>query len=289
MPVNKRQHFVSQFTIRSFMGERDRLFCLDKATLQARDRTHGNRPAEILNEAYYYTTDSDDFDGEIVQPLEKKLAPICSQCIAEPDRPLTLDTMAVLVDWCALSVARSVFFAYVAPIACDNLSAEDKAELPTDGKAMTLAARRTTFYRVQHEMRSVELMFRFLKSPRPFGYYLTDQPVAPVPFRRAGAVGPMLLPLAHNLIMAVVPNHLASDFYRMLTPNLEWLTLVQCGWAQRLIYSADLDSLDFAAFVLSEGSGAWPKTMRESAKQPFFGLGEPSELKSIWAASSQLA
>jgi hypothetical protein len=283
MAINKRQHFVSQFTIRAFMGDRDRLFCLDKSTLQVRDRTHGNLPADILNEAYYYTTDTDDFDGEIVRPLETKLAPICSRYVADPDRPLTLDDMAVLVDWCALSLTRSIYFAHVAPIAYESLSPEDKADLPADGKAMTLVARRATFHRIRQEMRKVGLTFRFLKSPRPFGYYLTDQPAAPIPYRRVGAIGPLLLPLAHNLILVQIPTELADEFYRSLTPTLEWLTLAQCGWARRLIYSADLEALDFAAFVLSEGSGDWPKEMRERARRPFFGFGEPSELASMWA------
>lgn len=283
MPVNRRQHFVSQFTIRAFMDDRDRLFCLDKTTLRVRDRIHGNLPADILNEAHYYTTDTDDFDGEVVRPLEEKLAPICNRYVTDPDQPLAFDDIVVLVDWCALALTRSLYFAHVAPIVYESLSPEDKADLPGDGKAMTLIARRATFHRIRQEMRKVQLMFRFLKSPRPLGYYLTDQPAAPIPYRRVGGIGPMLLPLAHNLILAQVPNELADGFYRSLTPTLEWLTLVQCGWAQRLIYSADLEALDFAAFVLAEGSGDWPQKMRERARQPFFGLGEPSELASMWA------
>lgn len=265
------------------MGDRDRLFCLDKSTLQVRDRTHGNLSADILKEAYYYTTDTDDFDGEIVQPLETQLAPICAKYITDPDQPLTLDDAATLVDWCALSLTRSIYFAHIAPIAHGSLSPEDKADLPTDQKAMTLVARRVAFHKIRGEMRRVSPMIRFLKSPRPFGYYLTDQPASPILYRRVGAIGPFLLPLAHNLILVQVPNALAGDFYNSLTPTLEWLTLVQCGWAQRLIYSADLESLDFAVFVLSKGSGDWPKEMRERARQPFFGLGEPSELASMWA------
>lgn len=283
MPVNKRQHFVSQFTIRAFMGERDRLFCLDKSTLQVSDRIHGNRPADILNEAYYYTTDTDDFDGDIVRPLETELAPICTRYVADPNQPLASDHAAVLLKWCALSLTRSIYFAHVAQIAYEDLSPEDKAFLPADGKAMTLEARRATFQRVREEMRNTQLVFRFLKSPRPFGYYLTDQPAAPIPYPRVGTIGPMLLPLSHNLILAQVPNELADGFYRSLTPTLEWLTLIQCGWANRLIYSAELEALDFAAFVLAEGSGDWPKAMREQARKPFFGFGEPSELSSMWA------
>src|SRR5262249_911448 len=140
--------------------------------LQVRDRVHGNLPAAILNEAYYYTTDTDDFDGDVVNPLEAQLAPICKRYVADPDRPLVVDDMAVLVDWCALSLVRSIFFAHVAQIACDSLSPDDRADLPLDGKAMTLVARRATFHRIRQEMRKVRLMFRFLKSPHPFGYYL---------------------------------------------------------------------------------------------------------------------
>ena len=164
MPTNRRQHFVSQLTIRAFMGGRDRLFCLDKATLAVTDRVHGNKPADILNRAYYYTTDTDDFDGDIVAPLENRIAPLCHQCVANPDRPLTLDEMTLLVDWCALSLTRSTYFAHVAPLAYDSLSVEDRADLPPDAKAMTLVARRATYQRLRAEMRSVEPTFRFLKS-----------------------------------------------------------------------------------------------------------------------------
>jgi len=264
------------------MGGRERLYCLDKSTLEVRDRKRGNRPADILNQAYYYTTDTDDFDGEIVAPLESKLAPICSRFVDDPDLPLTPDDMAALVDWCALSLTRSVYLAHVAPMAYERLPTGDKADLPAGGKAMTLVARRATFHRIRQEMRNAEMMFRFLKAPHPFAFYLSDQPAATIPYRRAGAIGPMLLPLAHNLILVQVPNELAEGFYRSLTPTLEWLTLVQCGWARRLIYSADLDALDFAAFVLAEGSGDWPREMRERARKPFFGFGEPSELASMW-------
>lgn len=283
MPVNKRQHFVSQFTIRAFTGDRNRLYCLDKTTLQVRDRTIGNRPKDILNETYYYTTDTDDFDGDVVSPLETQLAPICARYIANPDQQITLDDMRLLVDWCAISLARSIFLAHVAPIAIESMTKEDKADLPSGNKAMTLVARRALFKRIRQEMHNVHLTIRFLKSPRPFGYYLTDQPAVTLPFRRVGSIGPMLLPLAHNLIVVLVPSELANEFYSSFTPTIEWLTLVQCGWAQRLIYSADLESLDFAVFVLSHGSGAWPDEMRNRARQPFFGFGEPVELANRWA------
>lgn len=283
MPINKRQHFISQFTIREFMGDQDRLFCLDKSTLKVTDRQHGCQPKNILNEAYYYTTDTDDFDGDIVSPLEHKLAPICKEIVAEPDRELTTQVMDVLIDWCALSLARSIYFAHVAPIVYESLSDDDKSKLPEDGRVMILAARRSTYERVRCEMRKMHMMFRFLKSPCPFGYLLTDQLAAPIPYRRVGAIGPLLLPLSHNLILVQVPKELADDFYRSLSPTLEWLTLIQCGWAERLIYSADLRSLDRAIFILSEGSGDLPIEMRKRARQPFFGFGSPSELASMWS------
>ncbi len=97
MPVNRRQHFVSQFTIRQFLGGRDRLYCLDKSTLAVTDRAHGNKPADILNRAYYYTTDSDDFDGDIVRPLEDQLAPLCQRIAENPDRQPSTDELADLL------------------------------------------------------------------------------------------------------------------------------------------------------------------------------------------------
>lgn len=288
MTVNRRQHFVSQFTIRAFMGGRDRLYCLDKATLTVPDRIHGNKPADILNKAYYYTTDTDDFDGEVVQPLENKLAPLCRGWVEDPDRPLTLDEMALLVDWCALSLTRSIYFAHVASVAYETLSDEDKADLPADGKAMTLVARRATFNRIRQEFRKVKLMFRFLKSPRRFGFYLTDYPPVPIPYRRVGAIGPLLLPMSHDLMLVEVPADLADAFYGELKPTPEWLTLVQCGWAQRLIYSADLKSLDVAASVLSTERNGRNTEMAQRARLPFFGFGEPCELASMWPESPTL-
>ena len=201
MTINKRQHFVSQFTIRAFMGSRDRLFyCLDKATLTVIDRIHGNKPAEFLHRAYYYTTDADDFDGDIVKPLEDRLAPLIRQYVADPNRPPSPDDMELLIEWRALSLTRSLYLAHMASIAFESISDADKADLPLDGKAMTLVAR--TFHRVRMELRKLHLMCRFLVSPCRSGYYLTDYPPVAVPFWRLGPIGPLLLPLSAVWVLA---------------------------------------------------------------------------------------
>lgn len=286
MPVNRLQHFVSQFVIRQFLGDRQCLYCLDKTNLSVVNRSSGNLPGDILKKAYYYTTDADDFDGEIVKPLEDKLAPICRGLVDAHE--VTASGNGVwrdLVDWCALSLTRSIYFAHVAHIAYDTLPEGEKADLPPDQKAMTLVARRATFQRVQAEMIKSKVMFRFLKAPHEFGFYLTDHPPVPIPFDRDGAVGPLILPLAHDLMLIGVPMNLADSFFRATgQPTMQWLTLVQCGWARRLVYSADLDALDFAICILSGESPDIPDEMLRRARLPFFGFGQPSELASMWSA-----
>ena len=68
-----------------------------------------------------------------------------------------------------------------------------------------------------------------LKGPRPHSYFLTDNPAMGIPFRRVGSIGPMLIPLSHELILAVAPALIAEDFFNAMKPTLEWTTLVQCG------------------------------------------------------------
>lgn len=283
MASNTHQHFVSQFMIRQFMGSHERLFCLDKTTLTVNDRVHGNKPRRILNEAHYYTTDTDDFDGEIVKPLEDRFAPICRECARNPDRALSSEDSAVLLDWCALSLTRSLYFASVAPIAYDELSEDDREGLPANGKAMILDARRAIYERIRQEMHRVSMMLRFVKAPRDHTFFLTDHPPVAIPFERGCSIGPTLLPLSHKLMVALVPETIADQFYLSLNPTLEWLALVQCGWANRLIYSADLESLDFAVGVLSGEGDMHDTEMLRRARLPFFGLSEPDELAAMWS------
>ena len=285
MPVNRRQHLVSQFMIRQFLGDRDRLYCLDKTTLAVLNRSCGNLPADILKKSYYYTTDTDDFDGEIVRPLEDKFAPICRGLVEEHE--VTASTSGVwtsLVDWCALSLTRSLLVGHVTPIACDTLSEEEKADLPADRKAMTLVVRRALFQRIRAEMSRSEVMFRFLKSPRDFGFYLTDYPPVAIPFPHQGGIGPMLLPLTHDLMLIEAPREVANGFFDTIgQPEMGWLALMQCGWAKRFVYSVDLESLDFAVAVLSQVLPGQAPEMSRRARLPFFGFGQTSELASIWS------
>ena len=287
MTINKDQHLVSQFTIRQFLGQRDRLFCLDKSTLNVVDRIHGNRPADILKQSYYYTTDTDDFDGDVVRPLEDKLASLCRRLTADLEIAVGKDdAWDDLVDWCALALTRSRYVEHVMPTVFETLAPEHKADLPTDAKALTLVGRRATFDRVRSEMRKSRVMFRFLRAPCDFAFYLTDYPPIPLPFEsyRVGPICPMLLPVAHDWMLIQVPMAVAENFLKTMDTTLEWLTLIQCGWAQRLIYSADLSSLDFAANVLADAQGGAYAELGRRAALPFFGLGEASELQSILAA-----
>ncbi len=284
LAVNRQQHLVSQFTSRQFLGGRDRLFCLDKKTLRVADRVHGNVPADILKGPYYYTNEIEDFDKDIVQPLENALGPVIRKFVADPETPAPLEEQRLLVDWCALALTRNLYFAHVTPYAYGALSPEEKSGLPTDLKAITLVGRRAVYQRLRKELRQRELMLQFVKSPHDFGYYLTDSPTVPIPFRKVGSIGPLLLPLSHRLMALLVPAELFEEFHRTTKPELGWLTLMQCGWAQRLIYSADLDALDFAAWVLMDGPSAYPRALRDRARQPFFGFGEPTELAALYSA-----
>lgn len=290
MARNKDQHLVSQFTIRQFLGERDRLFCLDKRTLSVVDRVHGNRPADILKQSYYYTTDTDDFDGDVVRPLEDKLAPLCRALTADLEIAVGEDdAWHDLVDWCALALTRSRYVEHVMPTVYETLAPEHKEDLPTDAKTLTLVGRRATFDRIRVEMRKSRVMFRFLRAPRDFAFYLTDYPPIPVPLEsyQVGPICPMLLPIAHDWMLIQVPMDVAKDFLKEMDTTLESLTLFQCGWAQRLIYSADLSSLDFAASVLSDAQAGAYGAMGRRAALPFFGFGEVSELQSILAPPAE--
>ena len=284
MPINKRQHFVSQSTIRQFLGGRKLLFCLDKKLGQVRDRLHGNAPGDILNESYYYTTDTDDFDGEVVRPIEDQVSPLIRDLADGKDCSEKSDAWASAVNWCALSLTRSIYVAQVAPLVVESMPEEERNQLPPDRKAMTLLTRRATFERMREEMRKVHVTFRVLRAPQPFSYYLTDYPPAPVPIAafRVGMMDPMLLPLSHEAMLVMAPLAVAIRFFKEMKPTLLWTTLMQCGWANRLIYSADLDSLDFAAWVLRLRSTGPDKEMWLRAQEPFFGLSERSELEAIW-------
>lgn len=143
---------------------------------------------------------------------------------------------------------------------------------------MTLVARRVTFHGIRDAMRKAGLVYRFIVSPVDFGYYLTDQPAAVIPVPRDGPIAPLLVPLGHNLMLIQSPVALAEAFYASLKPTLEWSTLVQCGWAERLIYSADLEALERAIFCSRGRQWGIPPDARARARLPFFGYGRPSDL-----------
>lgn len=152
---------------------------------------------------------------------------------------------------------------------------------------MTLVMRRATYHRVRAETRKVSVMFRALRSPIPFGYFLTDHPAVAIPYRRVGAIGPMLLPLSHDVMLIQVPLDLAAEFFGSLKPTLEWLTLLQMrvGAAVDLLGRPGISRLCGRCVVRqTEWAG---RGMRRWARLPFFGFGEPSELASMWAESGR--
>lgn len=85
-------------------------------------------------------------------------------------------------------------------------------------------------------------------------------------------------------MMIQLPMEIAARFRLTVQPSHEWVTLVQCGWANRLIYSADLDALDYAADVLAQERAGKDAEMGRRARLPFFGFGYPTELQDLWAA-----
>jgi hypothetical protein len=257
--------------------------------LQVKDRLHGCKPADILKKSYYYTTDEDDFDGEIVEPLEQKISPLCRKYARTPDAPLSVNEMRVLSDWCALSLTRSLYAARSIEVASDDLPPGERDCLPEDQHAMTLLARRSAFHKLRDEMRRTQLSFQFLNGPGEHSFYLTDYPAVATPFdgpeSTKSPIKPLMVPLSHNVMLLMTPVHLAKEFLDAFKPTQALLTLMQCGWAQRLIYSGDLDALDFAIEVLSDRVPGLNAEMVERGKLPFFGFGETDEFRKMWAKS----
>ncbi len=283
MAVNKAQHFVSQFNIRQFLGDGDRLFCLNKETLTINSRNFGNLPADILNNSYYYTTDTDDFDGDIVKPLEVCIAPICQQLVVDPHAELNEEESGQLTDWFALALTRSVYFASTVPIAYDSLSDEDKSHLPNSGKALTLTCRRGAYEKLRRRLRSTQLSFCNMISPTDHGFLLTDQPPVVLPYGKVGEPGPVMLPLSHKLMATISPAGDAADFLSSMNHEMGMLTLLQVGWAKRLIYSASLDTLDYTVELLTNNPAKYDDELFARARKPFLGYSDATELKAIWS------
>jgi len=283
MPVNKAQHFVSQFNIRQFLADKTHLFCLNKETLTITDREIGNKPGDILNKSYYYTTDTDDFDGDIVRPLEQDMAPICKKIIADPHGDLSKEENHRLIDWFALAMTRSIYFANNLPIAYDSLSDEDKSQIPKTDRALTLKCRRNVYEIVRQDFRSVELSFCNFIAPNDHGYLLTDQPPVVLPYGKIGELSPVMLPLSHKLMATIAPAGGTADFLYSINREVGMLNLLQFGWADRLIYSASLNTLDCIIDIITNNPNGYDSELILKAKEPFFGLGKPKVLNDIWS------
>lgn len=283
MTVNKAQHFVSKFNISQFLGNGNRLYCLDKETLSINDRVIGNLPADILKRTYYYTTDTDDFDGDIVIPLENRIAPICKKLVADPHFNLDEVESGQLTDWFAFALTRSIYFASIMPIACDSLSDEEKLHLPYSGKALTLTCRRSAYDKLRKRLRSTQLSFCNMISPTDHGFLLTDQPPVILPYGKVGELGPVMLPLSHNLIATISPAGDAANFLSSMNREMGMLNLLQFGWTNRLIYSASLDTLDYIIDIITNNPTNYDEQLLGRARKPFFGYSNATELNSLWS------
>jgi hypothetical protein len=271
MARNKRQHVVSQFAIRQFLGDRTRLFCLNKSTLEILDRTHGNGPDQILTESYYYTSDTEDFDRDVVRPLEDEVAPIIGRFARQPDRRASPSEQDAMLRWCLLSICRSMFFEPAIASLFDNLPSGQLDALPQDRESRVLVARRATFESMHIKWRGVPLASWCCVAASPYDFVVTDHPPMTLPWKRHEGVTPIVLPVSHDVMFFLVPAPLAEEFRGSFRPTRENLCFLQCGWANRLIYSADTRTLDFAKRVLNGESGDVPSDWLRRARQPYFG------------------
>ena len=261
MATGPRRHIVPVQMIRRFSNASGRLFCLNKTTLCVADRSVGNRPEDILHKRNYYKDEYGDLDCSWIQSVENEFGARYDSLMAAVDdgRDWTSDEQEALVRWIACLQTRTELVQESVDAMSEAGRIPDRRDIGASGAAIDNRLRLNLAQEYERVFTSPGWYWQMVSMPEHGTLILTDHPACHTPEQEPDGMV-VLVPLSRTHLL-VGGGKAALGQVRFW--RLQLINFFLAAWANRLIYAANLSTLDRLAAQL--------RAAGEPATLPFYG------------------